>query len=330
MSEVTLTVPAEYVEDFCVALAVEMTEEASILVKERASTKEAREWRRETSVIEARQSDFEGAMGLLAADAAMYLAVSRTPKGEPAQLAMLDNQGSVAFACEQFARKVVGPRLAELLESGPINADALPEIREQIEPDHLGDRDVSRAVCDPVPRREGGGGLMATVTLTCDQAAAVFEELECYLGAHLDSNELTELLEYEARHTAALELARQLHRTPFDSGAITVEISDVSAAMRAVSELLEYADGSAGDALHDIQRGPVCAEDLQSWENGLVTTALERHREALRRKEGLLWLLGALAIQRSREMEFPPYEEVRGSAPGFMLIAKAEFMGSPA
>lgn len=129
MSEVTLTVPAEYVEDFCVALAAEMTEEASILMKDRASAEEARQWRRETAVIEARQADFEGAMDLLALDAAMYLTASRTPKGEPAQLAMVDNHGSVAFACEQFARKVVGPRLTELISSGPIDADA---VREQI------------------------------------------------------------------------------------------------------------------------------------------------------------------------------------------------------
>lgn len=117
MSEVTLTVPAEYADDFRLALAYELREEATYVEKEHKDFLEEKVYRRE----DASDVDLRGAMKMLTRDAELFIQAGFEGDGK-IEISIQDDVGAVPFAFETVARKIVGPHLMEALDCGPFDA----------------------------------------------------------------------------------------------------------------------------------------------------------------------------------------------------------------
>lgn len=127
MSEVALTVPAKYADDFRAALAHELGDEAGYVKKERKEFLEALEWRED-----ANDGDLRGAMRMLTRDAELFLQAGFEGTGD-IEISIDDDVGAVPFAFETVARNVVGPQLVELLDCGPFDSAYAVKLRDLID-----------------------------------------------------------------------------------------------------------------------------------------------------------------------------------------------------
>ena len=139
--QTTVTIPAEYVEDFRAALVSEIRWEAQCILKDadRAAPDAATILKRldepDPEAVEA-YADVRGDARLMSHDVALFdqLAEAVICDGS----VELDVEGpealdAVPHVFEAMASKVVGPRLEAALGVGPMDRDWLPKIREQIE-----------------------------------------------------------------------------------------------------------------------------------------------------------------------------------------------------
>ena len=132
MADATLTVPAEYAEDFRAALVYELAEEAGYVKNERKKLRKARYLDRE----HASDDGLRMAMGLLERDVALCAQVGFLEDTGAIEIpveGVRDDLGTLGHVCETVARKIIGPRLAEALDCGPFDEKAAVELRELME-----------------------------------------------------------------------------------------------------------------------------------------------------------------------------------------------------
>lgn len=150
-SQVVVHIPAEYVEDFRAAVVDEIRWEANCIVEDvRKSTpdegaildaleQDAEETQARDALAKrdaaVRFADVRSDVGLMAHDVALFDQLEEAPAGGDVELRAegLGAMESLPHVFEAMARKVVGPRLQEALEVGPMDLDWLPKIREPVE-----------------------------------------------------------------------------------------------------------------------------------------------------------------------------------------------------
>ena len=129
MRNVTLTVPAEYAEDFRAALVHDLAEETGYVKKERKELLNVIEMRKDT---ESQRDAHRTAMKMLDREVELFRQAGYEGAGD-IEISMGDDQGVVAYAFETVARQIIGPRLADALHVGPIDQEWAAQLRELIE-----------------------------------------------------------------------------------------------------------------------------------------------------------------------------------------------------
>ena len=129
MAEHTLTVPAEYAEDFRAALAHDIAEEAGYVERDRKKLLTVIENRKDT---EFQRNELRSTMKMLDRSAELFRQVGHEDSGD-IEISMGDDLGVVAYVFETVARKIIGPQLADALHVGPIDQEWAAQLRELIE-----------------------------------------------------------------------------------------------------------------------------------------------------------------------------------------------------
>jgi hypothetical protein len=138
---VSVTIPAEYVQDFRAAVVSEIRWEAECIVKDaaKATPDEFAILKRldepEPADVAVSYADVRNDARLMGHDVALFDQLEDVQADSDAELHLegLAAMESLAHVFEAMARNVVGPRLAEALGVGPIDAGWLPKINGQIE-----------------------------------------------------------------------------------------------------------------------------------------------------------------------------------------------------
>ena len=119
MSEFTLTVPADYAEDFRAALAEEIATDAERVQSDRQALEERMADGR--TDLDIHRDDLRNAMQRLNRDMGLGALVAIDGDGE-IEIGNAD-PGDLFAVCETMARRVVEPRLRRALSYGPIDSD---------------------------------------------------------------------------------------------------------------------------------------------------------------------------------------------------------------
>ncbi len=130
MTEHTLTVPGEYAEDFRLALVEEIAFQARAVKDNRAELVRRRFMREEPQPGD--DADVRGALKLLRQDGELAAQVSMEALTEPFEV-QVDDLATVQHAFETMVRSVVGPRLAEELDTSPLDTGQVERLRALME-----------------------------------------------------------------------------------------------------------------------------------------------------------------------------------------------------
>jgi hypothetical protein len=126
----SITIPAQYAEDFRAAITEEIALQAKFV---RSDQKKAIEWEASGDDDRAAGSREDARHGryLLAGDAALLGRVGREGTDElQIRVTDADEAGMVAHALEVMARKIVGRRIKRSLSYSPIDGEAAPGLVE--------------------------------------------------------------------------------------------------------------------------------------------------------------------------------------------------------
>jgi hypothetical protein len=126
----TVTVPAEYADDFREAVIEEIAQQVEFNKKDRAELAEAIKYRKPEKTIEIDRADLALSTRLLIKDTRLLDLVSAAEGELSVPVERGDGDGTLSYAFETMARKVVGPRLTEALGFGPFVAESEDELRE--------------------------------------------------------------------------------------------------------------------------------------------------------------------------------------------------------
>ena len=117
--QITLTVPAEYAEDFRTALAEEIASDAKSVQSDRRELEERMAYG--GPHVDIRRNDLRNAMQRLDRDIGLGALVALDGDGE-IEIRNAD-PADLFHVCETMARQVVEPRLRRALEYGPTDSD---------------------------------------------------------------------------------------------------------------------------------------------------------------------------------------------------------------
>jgi len=120
----TMTIPAEYADDFRAAIVGELAQTIEHVQTERKRFEE-RTWRRDP-LADVSEADLSGAMRLVARDARLLAQIGH--EGIADLQVDIDDEGTLAHVFETMARDVVGPRLTEALTVGPMEPEWTREL----------------------------------------------------------------------------------------------------------------------------------------------------------------------------------------------------------
>ncbi|HWH46135.1 MAG TPA: hypothetical protein VNT32_15565 [Thermoleophilaceae bacterium] len=118
----TLTVPAEYVEDFRQAIVEEIAFETKAIAETRRDLDEHRE-RKDELAAEVSSADMESAMGYLERVAALLPATADGAVELDADPVVLSHT-----LATMMARGIIGPRLTGLLEVVPLEGESVAKV----------------------------------------------------------------------------------------------------------------------------------------------------------------------------------------------------------
>jgi hypothetical protein len=120
----TVTVPADYADDFRAAIIGELATTIGYAQEERKQLEQRTYERDPLAAIST--ADLKSQMNLVARDARLLTMVGHEGVGDVE--VDVDEDGTLAHVFETMARGVVGPRLSAALDVGPIEADVAAEI----------------------------------------------------------------------------------------------------------------------------------------------------------------------------------------------------------
>jgi len=166
---------------------------------------------------------------------------------------------------------------------------------------------------------------MTTITVTAEQAKALHEALEGLLTGNAQTSSLESIVALQRRATAGLDLAGQLVDAD-RSHPVTLQITDLAAAVRLLIDSMEFYDGAMQDCRRSLALGPVCLEDEASHPEHARAEARTFREDALA-QAALGEVLAELSIRRADELELLPLREARDTD-GFVKRASAEFLGT--
>ena len=125
-----VTVPAENVDDFRAAIVEELSTTIGHVHLEQKHLAQETE-RQDTKAAETTAVDLSAAMRFVAADA--RLLVDAGHEGDEEIHVDVDEDGTLAHAFETMARNVIGPRVAAMLEYGPMEARSAADLCELLD-----------------------------------------------------------------------------------------------------------------------------------------------------------------------------------------------------
>jgi hypothetical protein len=129
---VSLTIPAEYVDDFRDAVVYEIENGTSAVETQRKAIRRSAEWR-DDSLERIHDDDMRLAHRLLAQDGTLLAYLENADDEEPFAIpADVADAPTLAHACHAMARKVVAPRVRSLLNYGPLDTKIAAALNAQL------------------------------------------------------------------------------------------------------------------------------------------------------------------------------------------------------
>jgi hypothetical protein len=127
--QATVTIPAEYVDDFRDAVVYEIADSTDAVETNRKAIRDAVD-RREDGWRDTCEVDWRGSVRLLAEDGVLLSQLEVAEPGQEFTARAVDV--TLSFACAAMARKVVAPRVRHLLRYSPLDEEIVGKLHEQI------------------------------------------------------------------------------------------------------------------------------------------------------------------------------------------------------